>query len=112
VVRRAFPWLYPLWIVVCVVLFFALRGLEDPSRPTGRILSIEAGQRALTIARERGLREYEVVHVARARKGEGAPEDRWVVLLDRKPRTALRQAIVIELRASDGAFLRIRRPER
>ena len=109
--RRLFPWIYPAWIVVCVVLFFALRGLEDPSRPKGRILSIEAGTRAVAIARDRGLTGYEVVHVARARAGEGAPEDRWVVLLDRVPHTRLREAMVIEVRASDGELLRIRRPE-
>jgi len=99
------------WIVVCVVLFFALRGLEDPSRPKGRILSIEAGQRAVVIARQRGLADYEVVHVARARANEGAPEDRWVVLLDKVPHTGLREAMVVEVRASDGELLRIRRPE-
>jgi hypothetical protein len=110
VLRRLFPWIYLVWIVVCVLLFFALRGLEDPSRPKGRILSIDAGQRALAFARQRGLTGYEVVHVARARRNEGAPEERWVVLLDRVPHTRLREAMVIEVRASDGELLRIRRP--
>ena len=107
-----FRWLYPAWFVLCVVLFFALRGMEDPSRPKGRILSIEAGQRALSMARERGMRGYEVVHVARARQNEGAAEDRWVVLLDKVPHTRLRQAVVVELRVEDGTLLRIRKPER
>jgi hypothetical protein len=111
VLRRLFPWIYVVWIVVCVVLFFALRGLEDPSRPKGRILSIEAGQRALSIAKERGLRGYEVVHVARARQNEGAREDRWVVLLDQVPHTSLRHAVVVELRVEDGTLLRIRKPQ-
>jgi hypothetical protein len=102
-------WLYPAWILVCAILFFALGGLDDPSRPKGRILSIEAGQRARTIANERGLRDYEVVHVARARKNEGAVEDRWIVLLDRVPHTRLREAVVVELRVDDGRLLRIRR---
>ncbi|HEV7239796.1 MAG TPA: hypothetical protein VGQ36_11190 [Thermoanaerobaculia bacterium] len=104
-----FRWLYPAWILVCAILFFALGGLDDPSRPKGRILSIEAGQRARTIANERGLRDYEVVHVARARKNEGAVEDRWIVLLDRVPHTRLREAVVVELRVDDGRLLRIRR---
>ena len=97
------------WIAVCAILFFALRGLEDPSRPKGRILSIEAGRRALAIARERGYRDYEVVHVARARAGEGGSADRWIVLLDRVPHTQLKEAVVVELRSADGALLGIRR---
>lgn len=107
-----FRWLYPAWIVVCALLFLALGGLEDPSRPKGRILSIEAGRRALAMAAERGLRGYEIVHVARARRGEGGTEDRWVVLLDRVPHTRLREAVVMELRAADGKLLRVRPPIR
>ena len=110
--RTFFPWIYLVWIVVCVALFFALRGLEDPSRPKGRILSIEAGRRAQAIAVQRGLAGYEVVHVARARRNEGAPEDRWVVLLDKVPHTRLREAVVIEVAAADGQLLRVRRPAR
>lgn len=104
--------LYLGWIALCAILFLALAGLEDPSRPKGRILSIDAGNRALAIAAERGLRDYSVVHVARARKGEGADEDRWVVLLDRVPHTRLAAAVVIELRVDDGRLLRIRKPKR
>jgi hypothetical protein len=105
-----FRWLYPAWIAVCAVLFLALGGLEDPSRPRGRILSIEAGTRALEIARARGLDGYEVVHVARARAGEGAAEHRWIVLLDRVPHTRLAEAVVVELRVEDGTLLRVRKP--
>jgi hypothetical protein len=105
-----FRWLYPAWLALCAVLFFALGGLEDPSRPKGRILSIEAGRRAATIIKERGLSGYEVVHVARARRNEGAPEERWIVLLDQVPHTSLKRAIVVELRAGDGTLLDIRRP--
>ena len=102
--------LYLAWVALCAILFFALAGLEDPSRPKGRILSIDAGNRALAVAAERGLRDYSVVHVARARKGEGGSEDRWVVLLDRVPHTRLVDAVVIELRVDDGGLLRIRKP--
>ncbi len=107
---RRFWLLYPAWILVCAILFFAVRGLEDPSRPKGRILSIEAGIRAVDVARERGLHGYEVVHVARARAGEGAAEDRWVVLLDKVPHTRLREALVVELKVEDGTLLRLRKP--
>ncbi len=100
---RRFWLLYPAWILVCAILFVALSGLEDPSRPTGRILSIEAGVRALDIARERGLSGYEVVHVARN-------DDRWVVLVDKVPHTRLREALVVELKVEDGTLVRIRKP--
>ncbi|HEX6100891.1 MAG TPA: hypothetical protein VF432_31525 [Thermoanaerobaculia bacterium] len=105
-----FRWLYPAWLALCAILFFALGGLEDPSRPKGRILSIDAGRRAAAIVKQRGLTGYEVVHVARARRNEGAPEERWIVLLDQVPHTSLRRAIVVELRAGDGTLLDIRRP--
>lgn len=105
--RRWWP-LYIVWIALCAILFVALRGAEDPSRPEGRILSIDAGRQALAIARARGLTDYEVVHVARARAGEGAANSRWIVLLDRVPRTALREAVVFELAEEDGRLLATR----
>ena len=107
--RRWWPF-YAGWLVLCALLFIALRGAEDPSRPKGRILPVEAGNRALAIAKTRGYRGYEVVQVARAKQGEGAPEDRWVVLLDRVPHTRLREAVVVELAIGDGTLLRIRKP--
>jgi hypothetical protein len=109
--RHWWPW-YLAWIALCAILFLALSGLEDPSRPEGRILSIDAGNRALAIAAQQGLRDYSVVHVARARRGEGGGDDRWVVLLDRDPHTRLDEAVVIELRVNDGHLLRMRKPVR
>ena len=106
-----FRWLYPAWLLVCAILFFALGGLEDPSRPKGRILSIDAGRRAAAIVKQRGLSDYEVVHVARARRNEGGSDERWVVLLDKVPHTRLKEAIVVELRAGDGTLLDIRKPQ-
>jgi hypothetical protein len=103
------------WIGFCAILFFALQGAEDPSRRRGRILPADAGRRALTALQQRDpvrFRSYEVVHVAYARAGEGAPEKRWVVLVDSVPRTALKDALVVELRAEDGEVLRIRKPVR
>ncbi|MGZ7041897.1 MAG: hypothetical protein ACXVH7_08915 [Thermoanaerobaculia bacterium] len=104
--------LYVLWTVVCVALFFALSGREDPSHPRGRIQNNDAAVRALTILRAESpqYRGYEVVHVAWAPRGEGGTENRWVVLCDRVPHSALRTAVVVELRASDGSLLTIRKP--
>lgn len=106
--------LYVVWIAVCAILFFALRDAEDPSRRQGRILSVDAGRIALSLLRERDAKyeSYQVVHVAWARAGEGAPEPRWVVLLDRVPHTRLEEALVVELRGEDGSLLRIRQPVR
>lgn len=114
VLRRPSRWwpFYVVWILLCAILFLALANADDPSRPKGRILSIEAGRQALAIARQRGMRDYEIVHVARARRGEGGNADRWVVLLDRVPHTKLSEAIVVELAAEDGRLLGIRRPPR
>lgn len=106
---RRFWLLYIGWIAVCAILFVALRNAEDPARPKGRILSIDAGSRALAIARARGLRDYEVVHVAKARKGEGGEGERWVVLLDKVPHTSLASAIVIELDAATGTPIKMRK---
>jgi hypothetical protein len=113
-VSRRFGWLYVLWIVLCAILFVALARLEDPSRPQGRVLSLDAGRRALAVLRERDpvrFHDYEVVHVARARAGEGGKEDRWIVLCDRVPHTAMREGAVVELDQESGKLLRIRKPE-
>ena len=103
---------YILWIALCAVLFFALRGKEDPSRRGGRILNNDAAAIAMQLLRARDLRyrSYDVVHVAYAGKGEGGAEARWVVLCDRAARSGLKDAVVVELRASDGALLTIRKP--
>ena len=102
--KRWWP-LYLGWIAICAILFAALSGLEDPSRPKGRILSIDAGNRALAFAAQQGLRDYSVVHV-------GRNADRWIVLLDRVPHTRLKEAVVVELRVDDGRLVTIRRPKR
>ena len=98
-----FRWLYPSWIAICAILFLALGGAEDPSRPKGRILSLDAGRQALAVAEQQGLQGYEVVHVARN-------NDRWIVLVDKVPHTSLREALVIELKVEDGTLLRVRKP--
>ena len=101
--------LYIVWIAVCGILFVALRGAEDPSRRSGRILSNDAGNLAVAVLRQHGRPGYEAVHVAYARRGEGGAENRWIVLCDRVPHSALREAIVVELRAADGRLITIRR---
>ena len=105
-VRRHRRLLYPAWILLCAVLAFALRHSEDPSRRTGRILSNDAGIRAVAVLRQvdrAGYRDYEPVHVA-------WEVDRWIVLCDRVPHTALREAIVVELDGRDGRLVRMRKP--
>jgi hypothetical protein len=99
------------------MLFVALRGAEDPSRRRGRILSDDAGVRAIACLTARDANRYagyEAVHVAYAgnREGERTDVARWVVLCDRHARTSLRDAVVVELRAEDGALLRLRKPVR
>jgi hypothetical protein len=100
--RRTYWLLYPAWIVLCAILFLALRRADDPSRRPGRIPSNDAAVRALAILHRPG---YEAVHVA----GEG---NRWIVLCDRVPHTGLREAVVVELDSVDGHLLAIREPIR
>jgi hypothetical protein len=107
-VNRKFAFVYTGWILLCGVLFLALSGAEDPSRRRDRILSNDAGARAVAIAAQRDsrYRGYEAVHVAYAGRGEGGREARWVVLLDRVPHSG--EGVVVELRASDGALVTMR----
>jgi hypothetical protein len=100
-VRFRYAAIYLTWIALCAILFLALRGAEDPSRRRGRILSNDAGAIAVHLLESRGVKGYDAVHAA-------ADGDRWIVLCDRRPRTALRDAIVVELRAADGALLALR----
>ncbi len=114
-VRRHFWLLYPLWILLCAGLFFALRNREDPSRRSDRILSNDAAVRAVVILRQSDrarYQAYEAVHVAYAGRGEGGRRARWVVLCDRVPHSALRDTVVVELDARDGSLLTIRKPVR
>ncbi len=103
--------IYAGWIALCAILFFALAGAEDPSRRHDRILSTDAGEMAERLLRASApaYAHYDVVHVAYASRGEGG-EARWIVLLDGEPHSAMQKAVVVELRASDGALLRIRKP--
>jgi hypothetical protein len=110
-VRRRYVWLYPAWIALCAVLFFALRGADDPSRRGDRILNNEAGKRAIAILRQRDpvrFRDYEPVHVAWAGRGEGGEVGRWVVLCDRRVHTGLVDAVVVEVDGKSGGLLMVR----
>ena len=105
-VRRHRWLLYPAWILFCAALAFALRNSEDPSRRAGRILSNDAAVRAVNLLRQvdrARYRDYEAVHVA-------WETNRWIVLCDRVPHTALREAIVVELDGRDGRLVRMRKP--
>jgi hypothetical protein len=109
-VHRRFAALYAGWILCCAVAFVLLRHAEDPSRRHGRILSNDAAARAVALLETRGVKGYEAVHVAYANRGEGGKENRWIELCDRVPHSALRDALVVELRAADGTLLTVRRP--
>jgi hypothetical protein len=102
-------WLfYPAWILLCAALAFVLRNSEDPSRRRGRILSNDAGARAVAVLRQTDAaryRDYEPVHVAWER-------NRWIVLCDRVPHTGLDEGVVVELEGRDGILLQIRKPVR
>jgi hypothetical protein len=105
-VSRRYWLLYPAWIAICVVLFLALRGAGDPSRPKGKVLSNDAAAIAVGIVRRQPrFRGYEAVHVA-----ANDDRSRWIVLCDAVPHTALQRAIVVELDARDGKLLGIRKP--
>jgi hypothetical protein len=95
------------------VLFFALRGAEDPSRKHDRLLNNEAGERAIALLRAKDpmrFQDYEVVHVAWAAKGEGGDANRWVVLCDHVRRSGLTHAVVVEVDGKDGRLLAVRKP--
>jgi len=112
---RRFGFLYLAWIALCALLFAALHGRPDPSRRSGRIQSDEAGIRAVALLRDRDPKRfsrYEAVHIAWAPRGEGGTANRWVVLCDQLPHTALREAFVVELDGESGRPLVIRRPLR
>ncbi len=105
--------IYLAWILLCAALFAALHHAQDPARRAGRILSNDAGDRAVAILRasdRRRFHDYQAVSVAYAGRGEAGDSARWVVLCDRVPRTALGEAIVVELDAANGALLDERKP--
>jgi hypothetical protein len=109
--RRHYWIVYVVWIVLCAALFFALRNVEDPSRRSDRISNDSAGAIALAALVQRDPARfdgYEAVHVAYSPTGELGSEARWVVLCDTRRSSQLRDAVVVELRASDGQILRIR----
>ena len=102
-----------MWIVFSAALFFAFRYSNDPSRPHGRILSDEAAVRAVSMLKASDpvrFASYVAVHVAWAGGGEVGGRGKWIVLCDRVPHTALRQAVVVELEGIDGRLLTIRKP--
>lgn len=107
---RRFRLLYVCWLLLCAILFIALRGAEDPSRRRDRIDDDIAGQIATRVLRSTSSRYagYEVVNTALARTREVGRPMRWIVLLDRRPRTALREAVVVELDGTTGRLLQIR----
>ena len=111
--NRRFWVVYPLWIVFCALAFLALRDFEDPSRPGHRIHNEEASRRALAALYQADAQRYAgytIVNAAFARNRETGSGDRWIILADHPSRTALREAIVVELDARTGNVLAIRPP--
>ena len=112
--RRRFWLLYPAWILSCGLFFFSLRPLYEGPRGSGRLTSDQASERALEILRlqnDKRFATYDAVHAAHARDGEAGPGSRWIVLCDHPDRTALREAVVVELESKTGNLIRIRPPE-
>lgn len=111
--RRRFWLLYPAWILFCGLLFFSLRPFYPGPRANGRLSSDQATQRALEILRlqeDKRFATYDAVHAAHARDGEAGAGSRWIVLCDRPDRSALREAVVVELESKTGNLIRIRPP--
>lgn len=68
------------------------------------MLSNDAGRIAAAVVQKQ-YRGYEAVHVALS-----DDHRRWVVLCDAVPHSALKRAVVVELDASDGKLLNVRKP--
>lgn len=106
---------YVVWIAISAAMVGGTVYLPDASRPSGRLDTEEASKRALEELHEMDPQRfgaYDVVAVAGSGRGELGPEARWVVLCDRSDRSALSEAVVVELDAGDFRLIRVRKPER
>jgi hypothetical protein len=103
---------YPVWIGFCAILFLLLRGAPDPSRPADAFWTEKAAEISLeALRRDPSGRfdEYEILHVARVRRGELTMEGpRLLVLADHRRRSGLREAVLLELEGTDGRLLSYR----
>jgi hypothetical protein len=109
--NRHFWVLYVLWILFCGALFLILQPTEEEAARSTRLPSRSAGEIAQQIVRKSNPERWgghDVVNVAYSREGEAGPEARWIVLLDRQPRSGLEEAVVVELEPVTGALIRIR----
>src|SRR5687768_16497044 len=96
IVRRRYWMLYVVWLALCAVLFVALQSAEDPRTRDDRISNPEARRLALAALRTTRWADHDVAHVAFSRHGEIGADPRWVVLCDARPRSGLREAVVVE----------------
>ena len=109
--RTRYGVLYAAWILLCALLFWTFRGMTDSSSRSDRIPNTEASARALQILRANDparFRDYTAAHTAFAPSAEVGSPSRWIVLCDRRERSGLRDALVVELDSKTGALLRIR----
>lgn len=98
-----------LWLAACAMAFVLLRGAPDPAEPRGRIDERRAGVEAIAALSDSRGGAWSVVKAAPALAGEPA-RHRWIVLCDRPGRTAMRQALVVDIDADTGRVDGIRRP--
>ncbi|HUF18565.1 MAG TPA: hypothetical protein VMS12_11040 [Thermoanaerobaculia bacterium] len=108
--RRRRTWLlYPLWILLCGLLFAALLGAPDPARPAGRLTEKEGIAKAEAALKSRpGFDSHRVVHAAWSPKGELGGESRWVVLFRAVEAQGLQSSVVVEVTGDEGRLIRMR----
>jgi len=110
--RGFYPVLYPAWLLVCAISFYALRSAPDPARPSELFTPTTAREEALGHLREfdpTRFDDYKVVD-AGVYRDPASGERSWIVLCDTVPRSALKRAVVVDLDARSGKVLRTRRP--
>lgn len=108
--RSHFWTTYVAWIVLCAALFAGLRNQGDPL--DSRMRSDVVARRAIEalMRYDRRYARYTPVHTSFARSRMDGSPDRWIVLCDKPGRSAMREAVVVEMAADGLSLLRIRRP--
>ena len=108
---RRIQFVYAIWFTVCLAAVFGLRGAADPSRFHDRIPDKEAEDAALEALHAVNAdkySDYEPINSAWSEAGEMGVEARWIVLCDRRDRSGLAAAVVVEIDGRSGEVLRFR----